>query len=192
MKIRSDLLNFVLYVNIIFNGDDMKVISIVILFLYLVQNSTFGQEKIRIGTYDSRAVAVAYFNSPYGKKVMEIMGNLQKKKHEAEEAKDTLLIKKLTRAGEMRQAVMHEQGFGTGSVKDLLYAIKDKIGLLAKAENLDIIVSKYELNYSGSNSTVIDITEKLTNLFEPNERFKAMLPNLIKNEPVKDAYLDED
>ena len=170
----------------------MKIIPFVILFLYLVQNSAPGQEKIRIGTYDSRAVAVAYFNSPYGKKVMELMGNLQKKKKEAQEAKDTVQIKKLNREGEMRQAIMHEQGFGTGSVKDLMDAIKDKTGLLAKGENLDIIVSKYELNYSGPNSLVIDITEKLTDLFEPNKRFKTMLPSLLKNEPVKDAFLDED
>jgi hypothetical protein len=161
-------------------------------FFSIGQNSAQGQEKIRIGTYDSRAVAVAYFNSPYGKHILELMGDLQKRKKEALEAKDTVKTKRLIREGEMRQAMMHEQGFGTGSVNDLLVAIKDKIGSLAKSENLDIIVSKYELNYSNSNSIVIDITEKLTNLFEPNKRFKSMLPDLLKNEPIKDAYLIED
>ena len=166
------------------------IIPFALFFLSMFQNTSMGQDKIRIGTYDSRAVAVAYFNSPYGKQLMELMGNLQKKNREALEAKDTLELKKLNREGELRQALMHEQGFGTGSVKDLLAAIKDKIGILAKNENLDIIVSKYELNYSGSNSIVLDITEKLTNLFEPNKRFKAMLPDLLKTEPVKDAFLD--
>jgi hypothetical protein len=168
------------------------IIPFALFFFPIFQNSALGQEKIRIGTYDSRAVAIAYFNSPCGKQVMELMGTLQKKKREALEANDTLIIKKLNREGEMRQAIMHEQGFGTGSVKDLLVTIKDKIGLLAKSENLDIIVSKYELTYFGSDSIVIDITEKLTNLFEPNLRFKTILPDLLKNEPVKDAYLDED
>jgi len=123
---------------------------------------------------------------------MELMGTLQNKKREALDANDTLIIKKLNREGEMRQAKMHEQGFGTGSIKDLLVTIKEKIGLLAKSENLYIIVSKFELTYFGSNSIVIDITKKLTNLFEPNLRFKTILPDLLKNEPVKDAYLDED
>ncbi len=123
---------------------------------------------------------------------MELMGTLQNKKREALDANDTLIIKKLNREGEMRQAKMHEQGFGTGSIKDLLVTIKEKIGLLAKSENLDLIVSKFELTYFGSNSIVIDITKKLTNLFEPNLRFKTILPDLLKNEPVKDAYLDED
>jgi len=164
------------------------IIPFALFFFLMFQSTAMGQNKIRIGTYDSRAVAVAYFNSPYGK---QLMGNLQKKNREALETKDTLELKKLSREGEMRQAIMHEQGFGTGSVKDLLAAIKDKIGILAKSENLDIIVSKYELNYSGSNSIVLDITEKLTNLFEPNKRFKMMLPDLMKTEPVKDAYLDE-
>jgi hypothetical protein len=34
-------------------------------------------------------------------------------------------IKKLNREGAIRQAIMHEQGFGNGSVKDLLVAIND-------------------------------------------------------------------
>jgi hypothetical protein len=168
------------------------IIPFVLFFLYVSQNSALGQVEIRIGTYDSRAIAVAYFNSSYGKQVMELMGNLQKQKREALESNDTMKIKKLNREGELRQAILHEQGFGTGSVKDLLVVIEDKIELLAKSENLDIIVSKYELNYSNSNCNVIDITEKLANLFEPNKRFKAMLPDLLKSKPVKDAYLDED
>jgi ABC-type multidrug transport system permease subunit len=53
------------------------LILIVFFFFSIYQNSVLGQEKIRIGTYDSRAVAVAYFNSPYGKQVMELIDNLQ-------------------------------------------------------------------------------------------------------------------
>jgi hypothetical protein len=53
------------------------LIRIVFFFFSIYQNSVLGQEKIRIGTYDSRAVAVAYFNSPYEKQVMELIGNLQ-------------------------------------------------------------------------------------------------------------------
>jgi len=168
------------------------LIPFTLFFFSMYQNFALAQEEIRIGTYDSRAIAVAYFNSSYGKQVMELMGNLQKQKRESLEVIDTMKIKKLNKEGKMRQAIMHEQGFGTGSVKDFLVVIEDKIELLAKSENLDIIVSKYELNYSNSNCIVIDITEKLANLYEPNKRFKTMLPDLLKSEPVKDAYLIED
>ena len=123
---------------------------------------------------------------------MELIGGLQKKNQEALDAKDTVKSKKLIREGQMRQAMLHEQAFGTGSVRYFLEPLKDKLALLAKNENLDLIVSKYELNYSSPNTLVIDITEKVTDLLSPDKRFKTMLPELIKNEPVKDAYLIED
>jgi hypothetical protein len=53
-------------------------------------------------------------------------------------------------------------------------------------------VSKWELNYSNANCEVIDITEKIADLFKPNKRFKNMLPDILKSEPIKDAYLIQD
>ena len=87
---------------------------------------------------------------------------------------------------------MHEKGFGTGSARFEIMEIKDKIDSLTKTEKIDLVVSKLELNYSNSSCEVIDITEKIASLFKPNDRFKKMLQDILKSEPVKDAYLIQD
>ena len=163
-----------------------------IISMIVSQIDSFAQQKIRIGIYDSRAIALAYFNSGYAKKMQDIVMKLQLENAKALEAKDSLKSKKLIREGQLRQAILHEQGFGTGSVKECLAAIKDKVQKFAQSEKIDLIVSKWELNYSSSQFEIVDITEQLANLFEPNKRFKDTLKDLLKSEPIKDAYLIED
>jgi len=178
----------------------MKVISLLrsglvitaALVILIYPDTSRCQSKFRVGTYDSRAVAIAYYQSPYNSSVMKIFNDLQAKMQKAQKEHDSVMIKKLNFEGPTRQAVLHEQGFGTGSVRYELLEIKDKIDSLAKAEKLDIILSKWELNYSGSNCEVVDITEKIALLFNPNERIKNSLQEILKTEPIKDAYLIED
>jgi hypothetical protein len=150
------------------------------------------QSKFKVGTYDSRAVATAYFQSPYNIKVMKIFNDLHSQMQKAQEEHDSIKISKLNFEAPTRQAMLHEKGFGTGSVRYELLEIKDKIDSLAKAEKLDLILSKWELNYSSSNCEVVDISEKIGLLFNPNERFRNIIKEILKSEPIKDAYLIED
>ena len=66
------------------------------------------------------------------------------------------------------------------------------MAILAKNENLTAIVSKWELVYSGTDVELVDVTEKITGFFEPNEKMKEMVKEVLKSEPIKDAYLIED
>jgi hypothetical protein len=92
----------------------------------------------------------------------------------------------------LRQRMMHEQCFGKGSVCYLLDEIKDKISELAKNEKLNIVISRWELNFSGANAEIVDITEKIANLLEPSKNTTEMITGFRNKEPVKDAYLLED
>jgi Ni,Fe-hydrogenase I large subunit len=123
---------------------------------------------------------------------MKRLKDMKEQMKKAREDKDSAAIKKLRMVGNMLQAMQHEKSFGTGSVRYELLEIKDKVDSLAKAENLDGIVSKWELNFHGGNIEVVDVTEKIALLFEPNEKFKKMLPDLLKSEPMKEAYLLHD
>ena len=167
-----------------------SVISVVVLFLMIISGSliSYAQTKIRIGTYDSRMIAIAYYNSKYFK----LMPEVRQKMKDAKEKNDTIEIQRIEREMPLRQAYMHEQGFGKGSVCYMMDDIKGNVSELAKFEKLDIIVSKYELNFVGSNFETIDISEKLANLFEPTMDVKTMFQDLQNNEPVKDAYLLDD
>jgi carboxypeptidase C (cathepsin A) len=166
---------------------------ILIIFVSLIFPKPFlAQSKFRVGTYDSRVVAVAYFNSGYSRNIMQTLKELNVKMQKAKQENDSAMIKQLNFEGPTRQAMLHEKGFGTGSVRFEMMEIKDKIDSLAKAEKIDLVVSKWELNYSNANCEVIDITEKIAALFKPNERVKNILHEILKSEPIKDAYLIQD
>jgi len=179
----------------------MKMLSFPQLFILLFllnifslvnQGSCFGQTKIKVGVYDSRAVMLAYFNSGYNKSLMQTLKELNVKKQKAKQDNDTVAMKRLNFEGPTRQAILHEKIFGTGSVRNEVIEIKAKIDSLAKAENIDIVVSKWELNYVNPNFETVDITEQITSLFKPDQRFGKMLKELLKTEPTKDAYLIQD
>ena len=143
----------------------------------------------KIGTFDSRAVAIAYYNSKNFKNTMEsIMSEMKT----AKEKGDKKAIAKIEREKSLRQAMMHEQGFGKGSINNIIDMVKEKIAVLAKNENLTTIVSKWEVVYSRADVELVDITEKIVDFFEPNERMKEMTKEVLKSEPIKDAYLIED
>lgn len=145
----------------------------------------------RIGVFDSRAVAVAYYNSKFSN-AQEIFQALNKKMLEAKLKNDTVEIARIELEANLRQAMLHEQGFGTGSISGITESIKDKMVQLAEEENLSAIVSKWEVVFSNKNIELIDVTEKVAGFFEPDEKIKAMVKDIIQTEPVKDAYLISD
>lgn len=165
------------------------------IWLALISMILFGTERTnaqtpkRIGTFDSRAVAIVYYNSKYFKSPME---SLMSEMKTAQEKGDKQAIAKIEREGSLRQVMMHEQGFGKGSVNNFIDIVKAKMDTLAKKENLTAIVSRWELVYSGMDVELVDITEKIVEFFEPNERMREMTKEVLKSEPVKDAYLIDD
>jgi len=176
----------------IFNFNLRLLTAVSVIMLFTLHNSLFAQNNIRLGTYDSRAIAVAYFNSDFASSTMKIMRQLKVDDLTAIEEKDTLKSKKLQREGQLRQAMLHEQGFGTGSVRECMLAIKDKVDELAKQEKLDIIVSKWELNYSIANAEIVDVTEQLASLFQSKMPLEEMLKEMRNQDPIKEAYLIDD
>lgn len=152
---------------------------------------THAQTKIRVGVFDSRAVAVAYYQSKFFNP-QQIFGSLQTKMKAAKEKDDKKEIASIEREGTLRQAVMHEQGFGRGSINNITETVKNKIAQLAKEENLSVVVSKWELVFSGDDVVPVDVTKKIVDFFEPSEKVKSIVEEVIKSEPVKDAYLIED
>jgi hypothetical protein len=151
--------------------------------------TTNAQSRLRIGAYDSRVVFVVYFNSKFNKSPMS---ELMAKMKTAKEKNDTQEIAKIEREGRLRQAMAHEQGFGTGSIRDIMEQFKDKVAALAKQEKLQSVVSKWELAYADPGVELVDVTEKIVAFFEPNEKTKTMMKEMMKQEPVKEAYLIED
>lgn len=168
------------------------IIGIVLLGLLLCFGEVVsGQTKIQVGVFDSRAVAVAFYQSKFSN-IQETFGLLHTRMAEAKGKEDKTAIASIERESTLRQAMMHEQGFGRGSVNSITETVKEKLMQLAKDENLSTIVSKWELVYCGDDVVTVDVTEKIVDFFEPNEKMKLMTKEIMGLEPLKDAYLIED
>lgn len=141
---------------------------------------------IRVGTYDSRAIAVAYVNSRWNGE------QYKAKKKEMEKAKaagDNEKIAELEAWGEAKQHKQHLQGFSTAPVHEFLEKVKKELPKIAKAADIDIIVSKWEFDYQKRNAKTIDVTDEIVKLYNPSEKTLKILKELRKHKPMTEEYI---
>lgn len=141
----------------------------------------------RIGTYDSRAIAVAFVGSEIyrataGKKMAEVMTELRK----AESEGDQEQIRELKDWGKARQELRHRQGFSTAPVDDILAHISKKLPGIRKRTGVDLLVSKWDAKTLAKYKSAeqIDVTMSLVDAFNPNERQKGRAISVQKHNPV--------
>lgn len=166
--------------------------ALILLIIFILPfKESIAQTVQRIGVFDSRAVVLACYNSKFSTQ-KEIFNSLGTQMKEAKEKDDKESIAKLEREAGLRQAMLHEQGFGTGSINNIIEPIKDKIAKLAEEQNLSVVVSKWELLFNTKDCEIIDVTEQMVNFFEPTDKIKSMVKEIMQTEPLKEAYLIED
>ncbi len=148
-----------------------------------------GEKKklLRVGVYDSRAIPMAYTHSEYGK---DFMPKLSREKREAELKGD---IKKAQELGEelhQQGLKKHKQVFSTAPVQDLLKVIEKKIPEVAKQTGVDLIVSKWQVDYLASDAEVVDVTLEMAQAFEPYPSAIEAIKRLIKKEPLTEEEVE--
>ncbi len=141
--------------------------------------------ELRIGTYDSRAIAIAYAHSKYNP-----VGEKMKVYKQAKKNGDTKLVKECEEWGEKHQRQLHRQGFGRIPVDDLLEHVKDQLPAVAQQAGVDAIV--FDCNFNAEGVEVIDITMELAMLFDPPERALKSIKEIKNHDPVDLDDLDHD
>jgi len=136
---------------------------------------------LRIGTYDSRAIAVAYAASKFNP-VREKMKEMQTAKAAGDQAK----IKELEEWGQAHQRQLHRQGFGRVPVDDLLAHVKDRLPEAARQGGVAAIVMSCD--WSGPDVEAVDVTDSLVALYEPPAR---TLETVRKMKAIAPVPLDE-
>ena len=154
-------------------------------FCLLLLSSFFGysqQEttKLRVGTFDSRCVAAAYGRSDF----MKEMDSIKIKYAKAKEEGNKELIEELERLGPTKQMLMHQQGFSTGSILNIMEKVKYKLPFIAKENNVKFIVSKWEVMFSDESIELVDITDQLVEFFNPDEATRKIISEIKAMEPV--------
>ena len=136
-----------------------------------------GAGKVRIGTYDSRSVAVAYAASRYNP-VKEKMAAYER----AKAAGDRAAVKELEAWGERHQRLLHFQGFGRVPVGDLLEPVKGRVQDLARRRGLAAITMGCD--YTAQDVELVDVTEDLMQLYEPSEKTLTTARGIRSAKPV--------
>ncbi|QKK07169.1 MAG: hypothetical protein HND58_02680 [Planctomycetota bacterium] len=131
----------------------------------------------RVGTYDNRAIAIAWVRSEFSD-----LGELREQLDAAETAGDQAKIDELMELGPKVQQKLHLQGFGRAPVSDLLEAVQDRLTEVAEETGVDVIV--FECNFAGPGVEVVDVTDALVELFSPTVETRTTIDALLRNDPV--------
>lgn len=142
--------------------------------------------KVRIGTYDARAIAVAYAGSALcGQQLKE----KRKEQTDAEARGDKERVKELHAWGKAHQQRLHRQGFAGAPVDDILAQVKDR--LPSAAEKARVAVITRTTDYVAAGAEVVDVTDELVNIFNPSEKTLKMIRELRKHPPLSVEEADK-
>jgi hypothetical protein len=162
-------------------------ISALIVMIGLSQLSLAQDEglkrKERIGVYDSRSIAVAFAGSPVHQKQLKQLMVEHKK---AKDAGEVETVAKLEAEGKARQEKLHKQAFSTAPVDDLLLYIENALPEIQKITGVTAIVSKWDQAGIGKHAgaETVDVTMKLVDTFQPNERQRKSAIEIQKHTPI--------
>jgi hypothetical protein len=151
--------------------------GVALMALLPVARSQQEPVKLRVGTYDNRAIAVAYVHSD--------LSPVKEKMREMEAAKaagDTKRVAELEAWGEKHQRALHRQGFGRVPVDDLLDSVRERLPEAARKAGVDAIA--WQVDHAGPGVEVIDVTDDMVALFDPTPEALRVIAELRRHPPV--------
>lgn len=170
----------------------IKILFIIVCFFILFTacstvetNVDTDIQEIRIGIYDSRAIAVAYARSEYFNSILE---DLKTEFEKAKEMDDEELVQLLDAKGQAMQDVLHKQGFSTMSVDNILELIN--IQEIADMAEVDLIICKWDIVFEKPDLEYIDVTHYFVQFFSPDSETQYILDELKETEPVPLEFFD--
>lgn len=164
----------------------LALAALLVLAMYTTVEAEQSQEKtsgsnVHVGTFDSRALAIAYYRSEAFRRQIDEM----RAEHEAAKAAgDAGRVGELEVKGSAQQELMHKQGFSTWQVNNVLEEIKTEIPEIATQANVDIIISKWALVYQRPRVEPIDVTSLMVKPFDPDEKTLRMIEEIQKQDPI--------
>jgi len=137
--------------------------------------------KVRIGTFDSRAVAIAYARSAM---FAPILKSWKDKYEKAKAEKNEAVIKECEAWGPNYHKLQMLQGFSIASVADIMEKVKESLPKVAQEAGVDMIVSKWELAYQNPSFEIVDVTSYLVKIFNPDDQTLKIIEELSKQPPI--------
>ncbi len=139
---------------------------------------------LRIGVFDSRAVAMAYARAAEEPGMGPTMKLLREEHKKAKAAGDAEKIKQLEGIGRRMQDQLHQQGFSTGSVVNIVEKIKDQLPAIAKQAGVDLIISRWDAFYLAGGIETVDVTDAMVKPFRPDANTLKLIEQVKKTKPL--------
>jgi hypothetical protein len=137
--------------------------------------------KVRIGVFDSRFVALAYYNSDEHRRFMQdLMSQLQA----AKAANDTAKITDLEFRGPALQNLMHYQVFSNASIPNVMQKLAPDLPRIAADAGVSVIVSKWDVAFQGANVEYVDVTDALVARFNPDDKVRKWIADGKTKDPI--------
>jgi len=134
---------------------------------------------MRVGTFKSRAVAVAFYRSEvFQRELQDLMAEAET----AEKAGNAEKRAELEARGTALQAAAHRQSFGGAPIPDVLERIKDALPELARVADVQVIVSG--VVYQAPSVELVDVTDSLVAQFNPDEMTLKVIERLLERPPI--------
>ena len=167
--------------------------AILVLLTLSIQWAKTGAESddnacVKVGIYDSRAIAMAYFRS---EEFSNVMKGLHKELQEAQEQGNESRVAELNAQGPALQAKAHQQGFGNAPIDDIIQRIKKELPQIAEKAGVDLIVSKWNLDFQAPGAKFIDVTDLMVKPFSPTKETLKVIKDIQKQDPVPLEVLKE-
>jgi hypothetical protein len=135
----------------------------------------------RIGTFDSRAISIAFYNSA---EFREQGLRFDRELEEARASGDVERVRQLEAYKPAFHQVMHLQGFSTGSVREIMEKIEEELPQIAEEAGVSVIVSKWEVAHKSPAVELVDLTLQLVALFEPSDQVLRWIEGLQGQDPI--------
>jgi hypothetical protein len=144
----------------------------------------------RIGIYDSRVIAYAYFWSDAHQRELNEKARAAK---EAKAAGQTARYEELSAVLKKEQVRIHRQVFSTAPVDDALVEIKDRLPEIQKEAGVSKLVSKWDEAALKQHRKAerVDITDLLVREFKPGEKQLKVIADLKGKKPVPLDKIDK-
>jgi hypothetical protein len=135
-------------------------------------------EPVRIGVYNTRAVALGFYRSPAWQK------ELRAKMVELDAAKragNAKAVEELEKWGKAQQDLAHKQVFGESPITNVLERIAPVLARVSKESELAGIAAA--VAYTAPGVSTIEVTMRIVEGLEPDEKTRTMVRQFLDNPP---------
>jgi hypothetical protein len=143
---------------------------------------------VRVGTFDSRGVALAYGRSARPDCMLARVAKLRRDHEQAKAEGDEKRVKQLELEGPALQERIHKQVFSGAPIDEILSLIEDDLPQIAEAANVELIVEG--VLYSESGIERVDVTLEMCAPFEPDAQTLDMIKQIVATPPLDESELN--